>query len=239
MCFFKPFPMCLLAADGTDPATGLAVLVGVLVLLWFVSYFARRYEKKRTGQFQQIAEELGLPFFPEGDDSLLDGLGHFYLFSQGRSKKIKNMLHGEANDVELAIFDYRYTIGSGKRSHRHKQSVIYFRSPKLSLPRFAVRPEGFFHKIGSIFGYQDIDFETNPRFSAEYLLRGDDESGIRELFSDELLTFFESQEEISVEGGGDQLVFYHQDKRIKPDAAREFMEEGFQVFAHFRGSTEA
>ena len=46
----------------------LLVLVGIILLLRY------RHEKKRTDKFQQVAEELGLPFFPKGDKSLIERL---------------------------------------------------------------------------------------------------------------------------------------------------------------------
>jgi hypothetical protein len=46
------------------------------------------------------------------------------------------------------------------------------------MPHFALRPEKAWHKIGSWFGHQDIDFDSHPRFSSTYLLRGGDESAI-------------------------------------------------------------
>ncbi len=147
------------------------------------------------------------------------------------------MLHGETRNLELAIFDYRYTIGHGKNSRTHRQSVIYFGAAALALPPFELRPEGVFHRVGSAFGYQDIDFETHAQFSRTYLLRGDTEEGVRGLFSDELLEFFETHPGLSVEGGGNQLVFYRRKKRIEPDGTQEFMEEGTEVLTLFGGPT--
>ena len=99
-------------------------------------------------QLASIAHKLNLPFFPEGDDSLLERLNHFHLLSQGHSDEIWNMLHGETNNVELAVFDYSFECGSGEKSNIAIQNVIYFRSAKLNLPQFALRPENVFHKIG-------------------------------------------------------------------------------------------
>lgn len=67
------------------------------------------------------------------------------------------------------------------------------------------RPEHTFHKIISAFGYQDIDFGNRPTFSSKYLLRGPDEQGIRNLFIDALLGFYEMNEGTSTDGGGSQL----------------------------------
>ena len=215
---------------------GLILGVGLAFFIEYLDQLSKRSKEKRTMQLASIAHKLNLPFFPEGDDSLLERLNHFHLLSQGHSDEIWNMLHGETNNVELAVFDYQYTTGSGEHSYIDNQSVIYFRSPKLNLPQFAVRPEGIFHNIGSVLGQKDIDFVSHPDFSKKYLLRGDDESVIRALFNNELLNYFESQQKISVEGGGDQLIFYRAAKLIKHEEVEQFMDEGFQAFQQFLGS---
>ena len=168
---------------------------------------------------------------------MFERLKTFHLFSKGRSRKIKNLMEGEANKVELAIFDYQYTTGGGEHSHTYRQSILFFRSPKLYLPDFSLRPENVFHKIGGAFGYKDIDFETHPIFSKSYLLRGDNEAAIRGLFNNKLLNFIQSQQKISIEGSGDQLIFYRHKNRVKPEKVESFMEEGFQVFDQFLRST--
>ncbi len=64
--------------------------------------------------------------------------------------------------------------------------------------------------------------------------RGNDEQKVREVFTHELLAFFEAEEGISAEGSGDQLIFYRGGERISPEDVRPFMEEGLQVFRLFR-----
>lgn len=220
-----------------EPGLLIYPAVGLLIALWIYAIWQR--EKKRTAALKNLAAELHLQFFPTGDASLVEALDKFHLFSQGYSKKIRNMLHGENQNTELAIFDYRYTTGSGKNSTTSKQTVIYFRSPTLDLPHFAVRPEGIFHKIGGALGYQDIDFQAHPQFSQMYLLRGDDEPGIRKLFDEERIAFFENHPKISVEGADNQLIFYRHRKRSRPEEVRQFMDEGFRVFKLFGESTGA
>ncbi len=237
---FDPTWLGLLAARGNSGILiFVAIFGGMLLLVGGIVYLCWRYEVKRTERLHEIANDLGLPFFPKGDHTIIDRLDRMHLFSQGRSKKLKNMLHGESNNVEVAIFDYRYTVGSGKNSNTYHQTVIYFRSPQLKLPQFDLRPEGFWHKIGSAFGYQDIDFASHPQFSRAYLLRGENEANIRAFFDEELLSFFETQKKISVEARGDQLVFYRQQKRIKPDEVQDFLQDGFQVFSMLKDTTEA
>ena len=62
------------------------------------------------------------------------------------------MLHQEDKETELAFFDFTFEIGAGgsgpseagggvSYATEHKQSVVYFCSPKLDLPQFVLRPE--------------------------------------------------------------------------------------------------
>ena len=62
------------------------------------------------------------------------------------------------------MFACRYVTGGGKHTRVIRQTVIYFRSPQLHLPEFALRPENLFHKMGAAFGYQDIDFDSHRKF---------------------------------------------------------------------------
>ena len=143
------------------------------------------------------------------------------------------MFHGVTEHVDVAIFGYEYTVQI-QHAHTFRQNVIYFRSPALNLPQFALRPENLFDKIGHVFGGQDIDFDHRPKFSKSYLVRGSDEQKIRETFTDEVLSFFENQTGISTEGGGDQLIFYRAGRRIDPDQVSSFKQEGFRVFELFK-----
>ena len=209
------------------------IIIAALVLVGAGIALAIAHERKRTEGIRAIAEAMGFAFHPKGDASIRSRLSHFHLFSQGHSKRVRNMMHGEASGIECAILDYQYTTGSGRSSHTWRQSVMCFWSPKLALPSFSLRPEHIFHKIGSVFGYQDIDFEGRPAFSSAYLLRGKDEEAVRRLFDDAALSFYEGERGVSTEGEGDCLVYFRPGKRVKPYQVRTFMEDGFRVFGAF------
>jgi hypothetical protein len=213
-----------------------AIVVGVGLTIAAIIYAAHVAEKKRIEQLQQVAQELGFEFQTVGDASLLTSLNRFHLFSQGHTKKQSNVMRGKTNELEVTIFDYRYTTGSGKHSHTWNHTVICFRFDGPPLPEFSLRPENFAHKIGAWFGYQDIDFEDDPSFSRKYLLRGSSEAAVRELFTDKVRRHFDEKSGLSVEASGDTLVFYRHAVRVKPEAIRSLMEDGFSVFGLLRQS---
>jgi len=108
---------------------------------------------------------------------------------QGASRS-KNIAYGRLDDVEVMLFDYAYTTGSGKNRSTHHQTVAFFQSDALDLPEFVARPEGLFDKIGQVFGYQDIDLPMHPEFSRRFILRGADEGRIRDAFTPEVARYF-------------------------------------------------
>jgi hypothetical protein len=210
----------------------LLTLVTFVLLIGVPVFFMLRHEKKRTKQLSEISSDLKLSFYPDGKDSIFESIS-FGIFDYGN---VSNMMHGEVSNAEFAIFDHRYTSGSGENSSTYKQTAIYFNPTNLNLPRFTLSPENLLHKIGSAFGYQDIDFPTHPDFSKRFLLRGEDETKIRALFTNKLLNFLESQQKITIEGGGNQLILYRDNKRIRPEEWQNFIDQGFQFFDEFVGS---
>jgi hypothetical protein len=209
------------------------ILIGALALAGWIAYAAHVAEKKRAEELQRLADELAFEYLPQGDPSLFQSLGKFQLFSQGRSKRLWNLLRGTTNDLEVAIFDYRYVTGSGKHSHTWNHTVISFRFTGQPLPHFSLRPENFADKIGGWFGYQDIDFETHPAFSKQYLLRGASEAAIRALFTGDVLNYFEQKPGLTTEASENTLLFYRHSALLKPQEVRSFMEQGFGVLSQF------
>jgi len=212
-----------------------AVLIAsVVALVIMIIVLVIRHERRRAQEFERLAQEIGLTFHAKGDAALLDQLNRFHLFSQGRSKKMRNLVFGETEYGEVAVFGYQYTTGSGKNSSTTRQNVAYFRSTGLKAPSFALRPEHVFHKIGTVMGYQDIDFDSHEHFSKKYLLRGADEAAVREAFRSEVLSFYETQSGISTEADGERLIYYRSGRRIKPSEMMTFLNEGSHILKLFQ-----
>jgi len=181
---------------------------------------------------------MGLSYAEKGDKALLASLDHFRLFKKGHSRRITHLVQGQANEIDLKVFDYRYTTGGGRNASAHRQSVLLLRTPDLNLPAFTLRPEGLLDKIGAVFGLQDMDIEDRPDFSKHFILRGLDEAALRRLFRPEVLAWYETHHGVSTEGAGQELVFYRAGKRVPPEGLPARLEEGFALLTLFRsGST--
>jgi len=208
----------------------LLMLIGLGVRAWR----AWGHEQKRTAALAVLAHELGLEFFTGADAPFVGPWSSYYLFEQGRSKTFANVMYGKVEGVEAAIFDYSYITGNGKNRYHHHQTVVCLRSADLHLPFFALRPEGIFHKLGQLFGYQDIDFVTHAEFSRKYLLRGQAEEAVRVTFNTEFLSFLESTTGLSLDGGNDRFLYYQYNKRSTPSEVRQALFDALQVLVHLR-----
>ena len=205
-----------------------AIIWPVLLFFLFVGLvvgiflYKRKRERERTEQLKATAPMLGWQFVETAPFNWIPNLDKFSLFNSGHDKSIRNMLYGEANGVKAALFDYIYVVGSGKNRTTYYQSVAYFEPRDLSIPFFSLRPESAFHKLATLFGYQDIDFGNRPLFSSKYLLRGQDEQAIRNTFTDALLTFYETNQGLATDGGGNQLFVFRSGHRAAPHELQGF-----------------
>jgi hypothetical protein len=156
----------------------------------------------------------------------------FSLFNKGHSRKMKNVMKAKTEVANLAIFDYRYTTGGGKSSQTHLHTVFAMESDSLNLPRFTLRPEGLFDKIGAAIGFQDIDFDDHPEFSDSFVLTGENEQAIRRFFDMEMLESLAQRKGIYVESVPGLLI-YLRGGRKKPEQIQDFMDEANAVCSAF------
>jgi hypothetical protein len=207
--------------------------IAVIPLAILVAVIFYRNEQKRTESIESAAKTLGFTFDKNTVHTCAIDSLPFKVFTTGHSKRIKNVMEQNGNDLSIAHFDYSYSIGSGKNKTSYDQTVTVFQSPKLNLPSFFMGPESFFHRIGDVFGFKDIDFDEEPEFSKCYLLKGSDEVAIRSFFDFSLLRFFKGKPGLSIETGNNSLVVYNKSKRIKPDQVTAVLKERIEIYTMF------
>lgn len=208
----------------------LCFFLGVIILMIILFVISRLQEKKRKEELNRVSRKAGFSYSLKPPKDLLVTLEHFALLKKGHSRRAYNVLEGKWDGVKWVVFDYNYTEGSGKNSRTYRQTVAYADVERVKLPRFYLAPETFFHKIGQVFGLKDIDFERNPEFSKEYLLRGSDEEAVRKLFNPGVLHFFEKKNmDAYVQGEGSKCIYYKSNKRIAPHQFCAFLAEVSEV----------
>lgn len=197
---------------------GMVLGLGVIALIFVLIRKAMADNKQRIADLKQYSLDKGFTFNEKDDVTrMIDVLPNTPLFSAGRNGRVKNIMTGNVEDLEVYIFDYQYTTGSGKNRTTTRQTVFAIRKEGLRLPHFSLHPENFLHRFISKFGFQDIDFDDFPVFSEKYLLRGEDESAIRNTFTSDILSFYENDFSGITEGNGDFLIYCKPYHVLKPD----------------------
>jgi hypothetical protein len=135
-------------------------------------------------------------------------------FFQTRPLETKqNIIGGEFGDtgVDWEISDIVFDEGAMLSKEVYKTTVQLVHLPE-EIPSFVLEQEGIFDKLFdrvlSIASNGDIDFEEAPLFSKKLKLSGKDEDAIRQLFTPELLSFFESEEIYHIECNGNALIIF-------------------------------
>ncbi|MGY2947189.1 hypothetical protein [Thermostichus sp. MS-CIW-30] len=217
---------------------GLLIFILFLALAAGILALALYHEKKRREALERVAAQLGMRFsaqLPEEIRSRLVQAG-FGLFEQGHGRRFYNSMSKRLIDgTEITVFDYQYTRGRGKSSSTYRQSVFYAYHEDLHLPRFRLHPENaFFHGIAKAFGMQDINFESHPKFSRSYLLRGQDEAQVRLRFHPGVLSFLEQYPNYCAEGAGAHLILWQNDRQVSPEEIAKWMRLGEELTQRLR-----
>lgn len=186
----------------------------------------------RAQQLRYVANRLGMHFESEDSFGLQDLLRDFHLFRQGRYRTVKYVLYKteDFGDIDVRLFDYEYRKGKSRNRSLKRQTVFFVRSKTLSLPQLLMKPETLFSKLGHYLGRQDIDFEEYPKFSNQYVLKGEDEELVRGVMNDGILKFFSIEKGWSLEGLGFFLILYKRNKVLGPRQIVNFYHQGLHIY---------
>jgi hypothetical protein len=184
---------------------------------------------------QRVAPSLGCSYQRDAALEDIDVFSlDFHIFRKGDTKRVKNVLSGKRDGMDMRIFDYSYN--RGPIDHFHAQTVLLCQSYKLDLPTFELRPKGLHHTIGSWFGPQGIPVDSPRDFSARYLLQGEDVKGIRALFTPDVGRYLATSQDICVVGWSHSLLVYREGQCVSPHNLAAFLEEGLHICALFTAS---
>lgn len=97
----------------------------VLFFFFFVVfiYVGVSYSKIATSFWKQFAEINGWQYKGSGDPNKESGV----MFRQGNSRSISNIIEGSIDDRRFRIFNYQFTIGSGKHRTTYYYTVFAFK----------------------------------------------------------------------------------------------------------------
>lgn len=212
--------------------------------------------RKRPKEMRNAGASLNLREATKSDKKALqDSIHQSRLFTDGSSWP-KTVLVGDVNGVRFTLADYNFHRGTTK-SKTKETTLLTIQSNFLRLPPFTLMPSGWLiDSLSSMVGYRDINFDSHPQFSKQYLLRAfdeDDQSNefsryeeasssafkeganeqvVRELFGHELLDVLETNPGVSLEGRENQFILRRfTNQRVPADELTAFVELGVKILS--------
>lgn len=182
-------------------------------------------DKRRTAALQLVAQELGFTYRHDGQPFDPSPVPEVLLFNKGRERRFCHVLNGWVAGMQAAVFDYQFTVGSGKNSRTLRQTVAAYRLPH-AIANFELSPRTWEEKLRATFGGQDIHFADHPEFSKRYRLQGRDETSLRQFFTSPVLLYFEQLPPHAwhIETSEGWLIIFHEGHRIPPDGVPDFIQ---------------
>ncbi|MBO6512438.1 MAG: hypothetical protein JJ974_00545 [Phycisphaerales bacterium] len=170
-------------------AVGVVLLVGMIYWIIKEAEKAKARAAARLAAMVAFAERNGLVFRPEPNASHDEEFYHIELFQRGFAKRAYNTISGIIENGELSgrvtAGDYTYktretyttTDSKGRTRTRtrivtHRFSYFIYDTGYAQMPDLLIRREGVFDRIASLFGKNDIDFESSE-FSKKYYVKCD------------------------------------------------------------------
>jgi|WetSurMetagenome_2_1015567.scaffolds.fasta_scaffold539930_1 hypothetical protein len=210
-------------AEQTVPCLFAAVVGGILVI---VLVFAWIKAKERREAFQRLAGQIGFQFNPKDVWDIPTRYGHLSLFQSGHSRKAKNVLVGAVDGRETLLFDYQYTVGSGKNSHTYYFQASIFETPILS-PQLILRRENMLDRVASWVGHDDINFESEE-FSKLTHVKCTDRKFAYDIFHARLIDWLLQCGDLpSMEFNGPLLILYTGQGRV--EQVRRLLDIGQEI----------
>ena len=210
-------------------------VIGIIVAIFVIVAMGGVYSAiKRAKALKELASTLGFEYVPSAEIYALRGLAQFKILSTGDNRQILNLLKGSTESTEVNIFDWQYSTGAGKHRRTHVTTIVAIQSAELNLSPFFVRPSTMMDWMGLTFDGRDINFDDRPLFSKKFHLHGNNERQVRQLFDVEVCEYFESHLEASAEGRSDWMIYYLNDRTIKPAVLQEHFKEAFALYVLFK-----
>jgi MFS superfamily sulfate permease-like transporter len=169
-----------------------------------------RIEIKLDGrqiELRAFAEENEMNFYPQKVRNAVK----YKDFPIQKGIKIQyeeNIMNRYEDFGKMEISDITLTEGAGQAKSDTHITVVHVSDLESAIPDFALEPEQLWTKISELTYGKDIDFQDHPDFSRKYYLRGEDESAIRRFFTEKVISYLESHDDLHVESHKNKLLVY-------------------------------
>ena len=193
---------------------GLGILIAVLFLALIIAggIYSYRKNEERKQALAELAKRHGWRFTTDHDGTMEERFPEFSSLRQGSDRYAYNILEGPDGDRQVCAFDYHYETAStdskGRRTtHNHYFSALVV-DTGLPLKPLQIRPEGIFDKLTELFGYDDIDFESDE-FSRKFCVTAEDRRWAYDVIHQATMEFLLAAPRFTIQIAGPRIMAYH------------------------------
>jgi hypothetical protein len=160
--------------DSAAPILPILVIVAIGVLFTIVSILTAKANRQRSEALGAWASSHSWSFDPSDDDTQDAEFPQFEIFRRGSRRHASNTIRGVATicgrPFPIKCGDYEYTVSNGKSSTTHRFSYLILTLPFPNVPNLDIRRENLLDRIAGVFGFQDINFESEE-FSRAFFVK--------------------------------------------------------------------
>jgi MFS superfamily sulfate permease-like transporter len=144
----------------------------------------------------------------------------------------ENLLSKYTDYAKVEVSDITVTEGARAAQEDTHITVVHVSDLEVHLPDFALEPEGLFTKFSELTFGKDIDFADHPDFSKKYYLRSNHEAETRKFFTNAILSFLETHDDLHIESHRNKLLIYKCRDIVEPNEIQEILTflESFKGF---------
>jgi MFS superfamily sulfate permease-like transporter len=161
---------------------------------------------KRQKSLQKIGTELDWSYLPSQKEEITQ-LPTFVYFKTRKINKVSNI----SSNGQCSLFDIEFSEGEMIAKQVIRASMFFIKLDRR-VPEFTLDKEGVFEYIYHFTGFKDIEIDNHPDFSKRFYLSGKNQGKIKELFTDELVLFFESNPYYHIESSEHGLLILDKER---------------------------
>lgn len=165
--------------------------------------------KKRREAMGLLAEKLGMQFSAERNYQMAKRYAFLDKLAQGSNRYAYNIISGDFQQRDIAVFDYHYetysTDSKGRRQTHHHHFSFFILTLEKPFPELTIAREGILSKIAQAVGYDDIDFESHE-FSKRFVVRSKDKKFAYDFCNARMIDYLLGHPHINIEVDRDSLA---------------------------------
>lgn len=206
--------------------------------------YSYKQQQARRLALSELAARHGWRFDPSSDYDHDSRYKQFSIFTAGESRYAYNTTRGSLKiadrDWPLQYGDFHYqttttsTDSEGRtttNTHTHLLSYVIVESLFLGVPDLFIRKEGFFDRIASAIGFDDIDFES-VEFSRKFIVKSNDKRFAYDVISPQMMEFMLATTPPTVDFQGGVCCLYH-GSVLKPEEFAATLQWTVEFFEHW------